>query len=206
MEETILDAVERTIQPKRCREAGFTPGVLYGDSVTNAITVQFETAALKKVLATHGSNAKVWVKYGGNKKFGFIKEVQRHPVSAKVIHIDVFLVSQDHEVRMQIPITFEGRDSLDNVLLQVHKSEIEVFGKAALMPEAVVVDVSTMTLGDTITSKNFKLDKQIKITDSEKEVYGIITPLRELAEEPETVVAAEPETVVETATEAETKK
>jgi len=150
--------------------------------------------------------AKVWVKYGGNKKFGFIKEVQRHPVSAKVIHIDVFLVSQDHEVRMQIPITFEGRDSLDNVLLQVHKSEIEVFGKAALMPEAVVVDVSTMTLGDTITSKNFKLDKQIKITDSEKEVYGIITPLRELAEEPETVVAAEPETVVETATEAETKK
>lgn len=193
MEETILNAVERTIQPKRYREAGFTPGVLYGDSVTNAITVQFETAALKKVLATHGSNAKVWVKYGGNKKFGFIKEVQRHPVSAKVIHIDVFLVSQDHEVRMQIPITFEGRDSLDNVLLQVHKSEIEVFGKAALMPEAVVVNVSTMALGDTITSKNFNLDKQIKITDSEKEVYGIITPLRELVEEPETVVAAEPE-------------
>lgn len=200
MEETILNAVERTMQPKRCREAGFTPGVLYGDSVTNAITVQFETAALKKVLATHGSNAKVWVKYGGNKKFGFIKEVQRHPVTAKLIHTDVFLVSQDHEVRMQIPITFEGRDSLDNVLLQVHKSEIEVLGKAALMPEAVVVDVSTMALGDTITSKNFNFDKQIKITDSENEIYGIITPLRELAEVPETVVAAEPET------EAETKK
>jgi len=196
MEETILNAVERTMQPKQCREAGFTPGVLYGDSVTNAITVQFETAALKKILATHGSNAKVWVQYGGNKKFGFIKEVQRHPVSAKLIHTDVFLVSQDHEVRMQIPITFEGRDSLDNMLLQVHKSEIEVLGKAALMPEAVVVDVSTMALGDTITSKNFNFDKQIKITDSENEVYGIITPLRELAKEPETVVAAEPETVV----------
>jgi len=196
MEETILNAVERTMQPKQCRSAGFTPGVLYGDSVTNAITVQFETAALKKILATHGSNAKVWVQYGGNKKFGFIKEVQRHPVSAKLIHTDVFLVSQDHEVRMQIPITFEGRDSLDNMLLQVHKSEIEVLGKAALMPEAVVVDVSTMALGDTITSKNFNFDKQIKITDSENEVYGIITPLRELAKEPETVVAAEPETVV----------
>lgn len=196
MEETILNALERTMQPKRCREAGFTPGVLYGDSVTNAITVQFETATLKKILAAHGSNAKVWVQYGGNKKFGFIKEVQRHPVTAKLIHTDVFLVSQDHEVRMQIPINFEGRDSLDNVLLQVHKSEIEVLGKAALMPEAVVVDVSTMALGDTITSKNFNFDKQIKITDSENEIYGIITPLRELelAEVPETVVAAEPET------------
>lgn len=204
MEETILNAVERTMQPKRCREAGFTPGVLYGDSVTNAITVQFETAALKKVIATHGWNAKVWVKYGGNKKFGFIKEVQRHPVSATVIHIDVFLVSQDHEVSMQIPIIFEGRDSLDNMLLQVHKSEIEVLGKVALIPESVVVDLSTMALGDTITSKNFNLDKQLKITDSENEVYGIITPLRELAEEPETVVEVEAE--AETATEAETKK
>jgi large subunit ribosomal protein L25 len=202
MEETILDAVERTMQPKRCREAGFTPGVLYGDSVTNAITVQFETAALKKILATHGSNAKVWVKYGGNKKFGFVKEVQRHPVTAKVTHIDVFLVSQDHEVKMQIPITFEGRDSLDNVQLQVHKSEIEVLGKAALMPEAVVVDVSTMVLGDTITSVNFNLDKQLKITDSENEVYGIITVLRELAVEPEAVVVAETTTEAE----AETKE
>jgi len=202
MEEIILDAVERTMQPKRCREAGFTPGVLYGDSVTNAITVQFETVALKKILATHGSNAKVWVKYGGNKKFGFVKEVQRHPVTAKVTHIDVFLVSQDHEVKMQIPITFEGRDSLDNVQLQVHKSEIEVLGKAALMPEAVVVDVSTMVLGDTITSVNFNLDKQLKITDSENEVYGIITVLRELAVEPEAVVVAETTTEAE----AETKE
>jgi len=199
MEETILNAVERTMQPKQCREIGFTPGVLYGDSVTNAITVQFETAALKKVIATHGSNAKVWVKYGDNKKFGFIKEVQRNPVSAKVIHIDVFLVSQDHEVKMQIPIIFEGRDSLDNVLFQVHKSEIEVFGKAALMPETVVVDVSTMALGDTVTAMNFNLDKQIKIMDSENEVYGIVIPLRELVEEPETVVAEGTETTVATA-------
>ncbi len=190
MEETILNAVERTMQPKRCREAGFTPSVLYGDNVTNAITVQFETAALEKVLATHGSNAKVWVNYGGNKNFGFIKEVQRHPITAKVSHIDVFLLSQDHEVKMQIPITFEGRDSLENMLFQVYKSEIEVLGKPALMPETVVIDVSTMVLGDTITSKNFNLDKQIKITDNENEVYGIITtpPLREFAE---TVVGAE---------------
>lgn len=198
MEETILDAVERTIQPKQCREAGFTPGVLYGDSVTDAISVQFETAALKKVIASHGWNAKVWVKYGNNKKFGFIKEVQRHPVSATVIHIDVFLVSQDHEVSLQIPIIFEGQDNLDNVLLQVIKSEIEVIGKITLMPENIVVDVSAMVLGDTITSQNFNLNKQLTITEGEDEIYGVIIPLRELiVEEPETVVAVDSETAPE---------
>lgn len=197
MEETILSAIERTMQPKLCRAAGFTPGVLYGDGVTDAITVQFETAALKKVIAAHGPNAKVWVNHGGNKKFGFIKEVQRHPVYATVSHIDIFLVSQDHEVSMQIPINFEGRDGLDNVLLQIYKSELSVTGKVALMPESVSVDVSTMVLGDTITSNNFNLDKQLKIIENEDEVYGIITPLPELVEEPETVVATEAETATE---------
>ncbi|TGE37562.1 50S ribosomal protein L25 [Desulfosporosinus fructosivorans] len=191
MEETILAAVERTMQPKLCRAAGFTPGVLYGDSVTDAISVQFDTAVLKKVIAAHGWNAKVWVDFGGNRKFGFIKEVQRDSVTAKVIHIDVFLVSQDHEVKMIIPVIFEGRDNLDNVLLQVYKSEIEVTGKAVLMPESFVVDVSAMVLGDTITSASFNLDKQLTITESENEIYGIITPLPELVVEPETVVAVE---------------
>lgn len=200
MEVTYLNAVDRIMKPKQCRETGFTPGVLYGDGVSNAISVQFETAELKKVIATHGSNARVWVNHGGNKKFGFIKEVQRDPVSASVIHIDVFHVSQDHEVNMQIPITFEGRDSLDNLLLQVYKSEVEVLGKLTMMPEAIVVDVATMLLGDTITSENFKLDAQLKITESENEVYGIITLLPVLVEEPEVVVAEETST-----TTAETK-
>ncbi|SPF35023.1 fragment of 50S ribosomal subunit protein L25 (C-terminal part) [Candidatus Desulfosporosinus infrequens] len=99
---------------------------------------------------------------------------------------------------MQIPITFEGRDSLDNLLLQVYKSEVDVLGKLTMMPEAIVVDVSTMLLGDTITSKNFKLDAQLKITESENEVYGIITLLPVLVEEPEIVVAKETSTTVET--------
>src|SRR5665648_615801 len=200
MGETILIAVERTMQPKQCRQAGFTPGVLYGDSVKTALSIQFDTTELKKIIAVHGSNAKVWVTYGGTKKFGFIKEVQRHPVTATVIHTDVFLVSQDREVSMQIQIHYEGRDNLDSVLLQIHKSEVEVVGKVALMPESIIVDVSTMVLGDTITSKNFNLDKQLIVTENEDEVYGIITPLPVLAEEPETVVA------VETAIEAETKE
>lgn len=196
MKEIILDAVKRTMKPSQCREAGLTPGVLYGDGVTAAVPVQFETAGLKKIIATHGWNAKVWVRYGDNKKFGYIKEVQRHPVTATVIHIDIFLVSQDHEVSMQIPIVFDGRDKLDNIVLQVFTSEIEVSGKIALIPQTVVVDVSAMVLGETITSESFNLDKQLRITENENEVYGVIIPLRELAEEPENVA------VEETATEA----
>ncbi|MDI6877950.1 MAG: 50S ribosomal protein L25 [Desulfitobacteriaceae bacterium] len=186
MEETILNAIER-MPSKKFKETGFTPGVLYGDSIAKATSVKFESLALNKVLVTHGSNAKLWVKYGGNKKFGFIKEVQRHPVTGKVIHLDVQLVSQTHEVRLQLPINFKGKDHLENrnLVLQVYKSEIDVFGKAALMPDVVVIDVSKKELGDTITLNDFDLDKQLKIHDGENEIYGIITSPREAPAETE---------------------
>ncbi len=180
MEETILNAIER-MPSKKFKETGFIPGVLYGDSIAKTTSVKFESPALNKVLLTHGSNAKVWIKYGSSKKFGFIKEVQRHPVTGKVIHLDVQLVSQTHEVRLQLPINFKGKDHLENrnLVLQVYKSEIDVFGKAALMPDVIVIDVSKKELGDTITLNDFGLDKQLKIHDGEDEIYGIITSPRE---------------------------
>jgi large subunit ribosomal protein L25 len=200
MEETILYAVERNMKPKQCRRAGFTPGVLYGQSVSGSIPVQFETTALKKVLATHGPSAKVWVNYGNTKKFGIVREVQREAVTAQVIHIDIYLVSQEDEVKMKIPILFEGRDNLKDALFQVYKTEVEVFGKANLMPNALVIDVSTLAVGDTITAANFDLDEQIKIIDDEEEIYGVIIPQRKLTVEPETETGTE--TVTETETEA----
>lgn len=180
MKETILEAIERIKQPGKFKEIGFVPGVLYGDGVDVATPIKFEELALTKVITNHGSNAKVWIKYNNNKKFGFIKEVQKHPVSGSVIHIDVQIVSKDHEIKLQIPIVFKGEDDLTHreLQLQVYKSEITAFGKIALMPGAIYVDVSDKKLGDTITLSNFDLSKQLNVSEKEDEVYGRIINLK----------------------------
>jgi len=197
MEKVILDAFERIPGNKKFNEDGFIAGVIYGDSVKEAISVKFELLPLRKILAKHGSNAKVWVKYGEEKKFGFVKEIQRHPVSAKINHIDIQIVSLDQKIKLQLPISFKGEDKvIDNLLqLQIHKSEIDVFGNMGLMPDGVNIDVSNKKLGDTVTIKDFDLDKKIKITDDENQIYAAIIPRKEVAEEPadEPVVAVKPE-------------
>jgi len=181
MGEIILEATDRFKQPGRFREIGFIPGVLYGDSVDVATSVKFEELAVKKILTGHGTNAKVWIKYNNNKRFGFIKEVQKHPVLGSVIHIDVQIVSKDHEIKLQIPIAFKGEDDLKRrqLQLQVYKSEITIFGKMALMPDAIYVDVSEKKLGDAITLNNFDLDKQLNVNEKEDEVYGMIINLKD---------------------------
>ncbi|MCB2296513.1 50S ribosomal protein L25 [Clostridium tagluense] len=197
MEKVILDAFERIPGNKKFKEDGFIAGVIYGDNIEEAISVKIELMPLKKILGKHGSNAKVWVKYGEDKKFGFIKEIQRHPVTAIINHVDIQVVSLDHEIKLQLPLSFKGEANLiDNLLeLNIHKSEIDVFGNMALMPDGVSVDVSDKKLGDTITIKDFDLDAKIKVTDEEDQIYAAIVARKEQVEEEttdETVVAAEP--------------
>ncbi|NMM65162.1 50S ribosomal protein L25 [Clostridium sp. P21] len=182
MKQIILNAAKRIKKTKKFREEGFIPGVIYGDCVAKADPVKFEETSLMKILAKHGSNVKLWIKCGDDKKFGFIKEIQRHPVSNKIIHLDVQLVSKDHEVKVQVPITFKGEAALGKkqLQLQIHKTEVDVLGKIDLIPEVLHIDASGKNAGDTITSKDFNLDKQVKIHDKENEVYATITKLMDV--------------------------
>ena len=205
MEQVILNALERTASNKRFNEDGFIAGVMYGDGSTDATSVKFELVPLRKILGKHGSNAKVLVKYGEEEKTGFIKEIQRHPVTAKITHIDVQLVSKDHEIKMQLPIAYKGEENLisQRLQLQVQKPEIDVFGKMAIMPDGLSIDVSQMALGDSITIKNFDLNKEIRVMDKEDEVYASITQMKEEVEE---VVEEVAETTEAVTPEAETKE
>ena len=193
MEEIILKALARSEKPKKVRNAGFIPGVLNGPGTTST-SVKFESVALNKIIAKHGTNAKLWVMLGDEKKFGFIKEVQKHPVEGKVIHVAIQLVSKDQDVKMALPISFRGHVELEHRLLQVqiYKSEIEVSGRAELMPDEIIVDVSEKESGENITAADFNLPSEVKILDPEHEIYAAIKAAKEeIVEEPEEVKPAE---------------
>lgn len=184
MEEIILKAKARSADTKIAKNSGFIPGVLNGPGTASA-SVIFEIIPLNKIIAKHGKNAKLWVDLDNEKKFGYIKEVQRHPVEGKIIHIAVQMLSMDQEVKMQLPITYRGIVELEHRLLtlQVYKTEIKVSGIGANMPDSVVVDVSEKVFGDEITASDFNLPPEIKILDSENEAYaGIKAAKEELVE------------------------
>lgn len=192
MEEIILKAMERSENPNKVRKSGYIPGVLSGPGAASA-SVKFETVVLNKIISKHGANAKMWVELGDEKKFGFVKEIQRHPVEGKIIHVAIQLVSEDQEIKIQLPIIFQGQFELEHRLLQiqVYKSEIEVMGKTALMPDSVVVDASEKKAGEDITAADISLPPEIKILDAENEIYAVIKAVREANGEEEDVKSAE---------------
>jgi large subunit ribosomal protein L25 len=180
MDMVTLKATERTEKPKKLRDTGFIPGVLNGPG-TASVPVKFQGAALNKIITMHGTNAKLWVEMGDDKESGLIKEIQRDPVDRKIIHATIQLISMDQEIKMEVPISFHGVAELERKFLQVQvsKAEVEVSGKAALIPEVIVVDVEGKAAGDDITAANFDLPEGVAILDAEDEIYAAIKEIKE---------------------------
>jgi len=75
--------------------------------------------------------------------------------------------------------------------LNIAKSEILVFGKIALMPDSLSIDVSEMEIKDSITCTDFVLDKSLKIEEPEI-IYAVVSEQKiNYVEEPETADATE---------------
>ena len=116
-----------------------------------------------------------------------IKEIQREPVSGRIIHVDVQIMSKEHVQSFKIPLVFVGEGELKNRLLalKVHKNEVNLNGTLNMMQESIEIDVSQKALGDKITLKDFKLNKKIKVEDAEEEIYAAVVQGYAVAEEAE---------------------
>lgn len=200
MEEVTLKAMERNEKPKKARREGFIPGVLNGPG-TASTPVEFDAIALNKVLVKHGTSAKLWVEQGKDRKFGFIKEVQTHPVDGTPLHVSLQMIPADQTVKMQLPISFRGHTELEHAMLQlqVYRSEAEVEGTASLMPDEVIAELSGKQAGDNVTAADFKLPAGIQVIDAQDEVYAGIKAVKAepVEEETETAAAESAETAAE---------
>ncbi|HKM05180.1 MAG TPA: 50S ribosomal protein L25 [Lachnospiraceae bacterium] len=179
MSEIMIEAIERVKKNGRFKESGFVPGVLYGEGITDRTLVKYNEKSLTKILDRYGSNTKLGIQYNGSEKYGFVKEVQRQPLTGKVIHIDVQIASRESEVKRKISIVFQGEEGLrmGQLALRVNKAEVLAFGTMELMPETITIDVSNMQLGDTITYQDLKLNDKL-ISEDEDVIFAIVANIK----------------------------
>ena len=193
MKEVIIEALACPKKSGKFKEQGFVRGVLYGEGMEATTSVKFDLMAIKNLIAHHGTNAKVWVKYEGVKKFGLVKEVQIESLTKKILHIDIQIIAKDQKMQLQVPIHFIGEEALKKAELElrISKHEVTLNGDMNLMPEYIDVDVSELELGGQVTYADFKLNDSL-VTDDLELVYAVVNHLKLAAiEETETEVETE---------------
>lgn len=202
-----LSAEPRTVYGKhvrRLRREGIVPANIYGHGESRAI--QAPVRSLERLLAEGGRTSVVAIAFDGRSETALLKSMQRDPRSGQIMHVDFQAVSMDQEVTSVVPVRFVGESDavtkLDGVMMHP-RSELHVTARAADLPDAVEVDVSSITeLHGAIHVADLPPSSTYSIADPSDEVLAIVLPpKREVEEE---VAAAAEEAAAEAEAGAET--
>jgi large subunit ribosomal protein L25 len=185
------------------RAHGKIPAVLYGHGdVTEHIAL--DARAFEDLLHHGGRNAILTLTDGGRKlQTALVRDLQRHPVSRRIIHADLQRVSADEAISARLPIVTIGvAEGVRNsgAVMDVITHELEIEGPASRIPEHLEVDVTELGVHEHITAASVALPSGFKLLTPPDAIVLAIEPSRTARELEEAAVpaaeeAAEPEVV-----------
>jgi len=186
----------------RLRAAGKFPAVVYGEGKA-AIPVQIETHGFEMMLRKHtGESLMLDLQIGDETpRHVLMKQVQHHPMTSAIIHIDFHEVGLNRKVKVHLPLNIIGIPegvSRTGGTLDIQFRELEVECKASDMLEELDIDVTGMNIGDHLTAGQVKLPEGFRlITPKHISVATVLKPRVGGVDDDETTgaAAAEPEKV-----------
>ena len=200
MEEVTL--VAETGRPRgsrpsgRLRASGKVPAVVYGRG-TDPVAVAVDARELRAALTTEaGTNAIIRLKVDGETHPTLAREIQRDPVRHSVDHVDFVLVDLTKDVQVDIPIHLHGEAEeveRENGTIEQVLFTLSVTCKPTNIPTEITIDVSGMTIGDTITVGDLSLPDGVLANVAEEEPVATAQITRATMEAEEAAEAAEAE-------------
>jgi large subunit ribosomal protein L25 len=177
----LIQAEERVEKTSKLRKNGYVPGVIYGAGIEGTIHIKFNMLELQRLLTNSTVNSRLQVLFRGEEKLCVLKEIQVHPVTGNIIHVDLQVLNKNNQVRLKVPVIFNGRHSLEvkQLILQVMVNELEVQGMISSLPDYIHIDVSGRSVGERILAKEVKLVGDVKLMGEESEVLAVVSVLRE---------------------------
>ena len=146
----------------RVRRSGWFPAVIYG--VGENKNIQLNEHDFVQTMRGHTSEHLVMdlEVEGDQPRKVLLKDLQHHPVSGRVIHVDFHEISMTKKLRVEIPVALVGEPlgvSQQGGVLEHLMRNIVVECLPADIVEKVELDVGGLHIGDSLTVANIKLDE-----------------------------------------------
>ncbi|NCA78765.1 MAG: 50S ribosomal protein L25/general stress protein Ctc [Sphingobacteriia bacterium] len=157
-----LEGVKRTTLGKKSSKAAraneLVPCVIYGGE--HSMYFEVKESDLRKLIYTPNIYV-VNLNIDGKTTEAILKEIQFHPVSDRILHIDFLEVSDDKPIVMEVPVKLEGLAvgvrAGGKLGLEMRKLKVKALHKD--IPELITINVENLELGKTIQVKSIKIDK-----------------------------------------------
>ena len=176
---------------KELRKQDNIPGIYYSHDSKESIPFTIDKKILHEALKADTQVYKITV--GGKDRDVIIKSVQYHPVSDKMVHIDLYGVNMKKAVIVRVPLNMVG-DAIgikeEGGILNQTAQEIELKCLPMDIPNSIDVNIEDLSIGDTILANQVNLDESLElISDEEMLIVSVTVPMKEV--EPEVEEALE---------------
>lgn len=173
---------------KSIKKRGKIPAVVYGPKMKN-VSLEVDEKEFKKVFQEAGESSLIELSLENDKKQHpvLVHDIQKDPVSDKIIHIDFYQPDLTKEVEVKIPLVFEGTASAEKDLggtLIKNMLEIEVKALPQNLPHDIKVNIDALkTFEDHILVKDLVLPKDIKTLKNPDEIVVAVLPPQKVEED-----------------------
>ncbi len=189
-----LTAVARTATGKnnnnRLRVEGFIPAVVYSHGKAEAIQIQEKE--FLTLFKGHISESVIFdLKIAGEEDLmAYVKDFQRHPVTSKILHLDLFKVTRGEEIKTHVPIELLGTPAGLKMggVLKIGEREVMIHCMPRNLPEKISIDISKMVPGDVIHVSDIQHGPEYEIFTTGNNVVVAVEKPKLVAEEDEEAV------------------
>ena len=138
------------VSTKALRNAGAVPCVLYGGN--QAVHFSADERAFKTLVYTPNAHTVV-IELGEGKSFNAIlQDIQVHPVSDKILHIDFFQLFDDKEITMEVPVKITGNSKgvMAGGDLRLNTRKLKVKALPKNLPDFIEADITPLDMGNKL--------------------------------------------------------
>lgn len=183
------------------READAVPAIIYGADKP-AVTLSFAHKEILKAAEHEAFFSSILnIVIDDKTEKAILKDLQRHPSKARILHMDFMRISATEKLTMQVPLHLVGEEKAPGVkeggVITKHISELEVRCLPADLPEYIEIDVSELALDAALHISHIKLSQGVELATPieddahDHSVISITTPKVTNEVESEETIAAD---------------
>ena len=181
------------------RRQALIPAVFYGPEI-DPVHLSLNYGDLEKLIRT-GAGENVIIDLAietGESTLShraMLKEIQLDPVKQTIMHVDLYEISLDKKIEVEVPIILTGtaKGVSDGGILQQVSRTVEISCLPDNIPDAFELEVTTLDIGDSLHVSDLKIPEGIEVLEEEELTIATVVPPTKVEEIKPEVPAEEEE-------------
>jgi large subunit ribosomal protein L25 len=186
---------------RRARAAGKIPAVVYGGG-KESVPIEVDRKTLLDMMKGHsGEHPLFLLKLGDKERHAMIRNMEVHPISRQVIHIDFQRVVMDQKIRVTVPVELTGTPvgvKVEGGMLDFVTREVNIECLPGDIPKHLEHDVTGLHVGQHVVAGDLELPSGVTLLDDPEKVIASLGHARVEEAEAGAADRAEPEVIKKT--------